>query len=268
VLAQAQGIEVYQPESLRTEAALQPIFAWQPDLIVTVAFGQLLPPALLEFPPHRCINVHASLLPKYRGGAPIQHALINGEPETGVTIMYMERGLDTGAMLARQAVPIGLDDDNGTMHEKLSRVGAQLLLQSIPPLLAGQLVAQPQVEADATFARNIRREDERLDWRESTVNLYNRVRGLHPWPIAYTLFDGEVFKIWRARPDVLHSERERQAVPGTILRYEKDALAVRTGDGVLALTHVQPAGRSMLPVSDYVRGKALQVGAVFDALEV
>jgi methionyl-tRNA formyltransferase len=205
------------------------------------------------------------LLPKYRGGAPIQHAIINGETETGVTIMYMEQGLDTGAMLARQAVPIAAEDDNGSMHETLSRVGAQLLLRTLPPLLAGQLLAQPQTEAAATFARNIRREDERIDWRAATTDIYNRIRGLHPWPIAYTQVAGEGFKIWRARVDTLRTDAERSAPAGAILQYDHDAQRVRTGDGVIALTHIQPAGRSMMPVSDYVRGNALPIGTVFDA---
>jgi methionyl-tRNA formyltransferase len=260
VIANDFAIPVYQPESLRTEGALAPIFAWQPDIIVTVAYGQILPESLLNFPKHRCINVHASLLPKYRGGAPIQHAIMNGEQQTGVTIMYMEKGLDTGDMLANVVVPILAEDDNGSMHMKLSEAGANLLIETLPALLAGQLSAVPQEHHKSSFARNITREDERIDWQRPAEQLYNQVRGLHPWPIAHTHVNDEVFKIWKCRWSKDHLD---SAAPGTLVRLESDGMFVQTGDGTLILEVIQPAGKKALSVSDYIRGNHLTVGTIF-----
>lgn len=265
-LAGQHGIPVYQPESLKAEGALELIREWRPELIVTAAYGQLLPVELLELPPHRCINIHASLLPKYRGGAPIQHAIINGERTTGVTIMYMEKGLDTGDMLARVQVPIEDADDNGTMHEKLSIAGAQLLTNTLPELLSGRLTPVPQNHQDATIARNISRSDEQINWQRTSIECRNLIRGLHPWPIAYTTAGQEIFKVWQAEIWSELTEEERLASPGTLLRVMPNGLLVKTGDGGLLLTVVQPAGKKAMPVSEYVRGKHLPVGTVFQII--
>jgi methionyl-tRNA formyltransferase len=261
--AEAHGLPVYQPESLKVEGAFEPIQAWQPDLIVTAAYGQLLPVELLDLPKFRCINVHASLLPKYRGGAPIQHAIMNGEPFSGVTIMYMERGLDTGDMLAQTQVEITANDDNGTMHEKLSAAGAQLLIEMLPAFLRGEIVPEPQDQSLATFAKNIQRADERIDWSHSTVRICNHVRGLHPWPIAFTMCEGELYKILKAEAVCEISPQECNVAAGTIIRCDAAGIVVRSGDGAVLITVIQPAGKRAMPVSDYIRGKHLLPGAIF-----
>lgn len=264
VAAEAHGIPVYQPESLKIPEALEPICAWQPELIVTAAYGQILPEALLNMPKYRCINVHASLLPKYRGGAPIQHAIMAGETFSGVTIMYMERGLDTGDMLAQTKLEITATDDNGTMHDKLSAAGARLLVEMLPAFLRGELIAEPQDASLATFARNIQREDERIDWSQTTLQICNQVRGLHPWPIAFTMCDGELYKIYKVEAlDKLSPLHEGMAA-GTIIGCDATGIVVRSGDGAVRITIIQPAGKKAMPVADYVRGKHLQAGTIFE----
>jgi methionyl-tRNA formyltransferase len=263
VIALANGIPVYQPESLKEQGAIEPIRAWQPDLIVTAAFGQILPVELLQLPVNRCINVHASLLPKYRGGAPIQHSIIDGESESGVTIMYMERGLDTGDMLAQSKVEITEFDDNGTMHQKLSLCGAQLLLDMLPKLLRGELHPVPQDHEKASYAKNISRADERINWNHTSSQIWNRVRGLHPWPIAFSMIQEEVFKIWQAEQIDDTSIEFSDVVPGTIIRCDETGIVVRTGDGVISLKVIQPAGKKAMPASEYVRGRHVQPGTIF-----
>ena len=175
--AMEHGIPVFQPEKIKED--YDQVLAWNPDLIVTAAFGQIIPKILLDAPKHGCINVHASLLPKYRGGAPIHKAIIDGETETGVTIMYMDVKMDTGDMISKVVVPIGEKDHTGSMFEKLSVAGAELLKETLPKLLAGEIEATPQNHEEATFAWNIKREDERIDWYKPATTLYNQVRGLH-----------------------------------------------------------------------------------------
>ena len=193
------GIPVFQPEKIRED--YQTVLDWNPDLIITAAFGQIIPKVLLDAPKFGCINVHASLLPKYRGGAPIHQAIIDGEAETGVTIMYMDVKMDTGDMISKVVVPIGEKDHTGSMFEKLSEAGAKLLSQTLPELLAGRLVATPQNHEEATFAFNIKRENERMDWSKPARVLYNQVRGLHPWPVAFTQLDDLTVKVWWAEPE-------------------------------------------------------------------
>ncbi len=180
--------------------------------------------------------------------------------------MYMEKGLDTGDMLAKVVVPITTLDDNGTMHEKLSAAGAQLLLATLPDFLAGKITAIPQNHAEAIFARTIRREDEQIHWNRKTTDIINQIRGLHPWPIAYTNIQGEIFKVWRAEEVALQSLATMQWVEelaGTIVALMKDRIVVRTGDGVIALTHVQPAGKKALSCTEYLNGKPLSIGMSF-----
>lgn len=246
------GIPVLQPERLRHPEAVAELAAYQPDLIVTAAYGQILPKAVLDLPRYGCINIHASLLPKYRGGAPIHRAIMNGEKVTGVTIMYMEEGLDTGAMLAQVEVPIGEEDDVGTMFEKLSQAGARLLLRILPDLLAGRLKATPQNDAEATLAPNIRREEERIDWNRPARDVFNHIRGLSPWPVACTSFRGENFKIWAAKPGgplPIHELR-----PGTIVGATEAGVEVACQDGTVLLTKVQPAGKKPMTAAEFVRG--------------
>lgn len=249
------GLPVLQPEKLKVDG-VQDILAYKPDLIVTAAFGQILPKELIDYPTYGCINVHASLLPQYRGGAPIHKAIMDGQPETGVTIMYMVEKLDAGDMLSQVRVPIEENDNVGTMHDKLSRAGATLLLETIPKLINGQCTPQPQDEAEVTYAWNIKREDERLDWTMPARALFNQVRGLNPWPVAYTVteHDGQVVKVWEA--EVHKEDGTNCEKPGTILSVAPEGIDVQAGDGVLRLTRIQPAGKKAMTVADYVRGSS------------
>lgn len=249
------GLPVLQPEKLKVDG-VQDILDYKPDLIVTAAFGQILPKELIEYPAYGCINVHASLLPQYRGGAPIHKSIIDGQTETGVTIMYMVEKLDAGDMLSQVRVPIEDTDNVGTMHDKLSRAGAKLLLETIPKLLDGTIQPIPQDEAKVTYAWNIKREDERLDWTRSARELFNHVRGLYPWPVAYTVVEGDnqTVKVWAA--SVLMEDTTNHQEPGTILSVAPEGIDVQTGQGVLRLTHIQPAGKKAMAVADYVRGSS------------
>ncbi|MBD2846159.1 methionyl-tRNA formyltransferase [Paenibacillus sp. IB182496] len=256
------GLPVLQPEKLRTSAeTLERLEALAPDLIVTAAYGQLLPKAVLELPRLGCINVHGSLLPKYRGGAPIQRAIMNGETVTGVTIMYMAEGLDTGDMISRTEVPIGPEDTSGTMFAKLSDAGARLLGETLPRLLDGSVRAEPQDEREATYAPNLTREDERIDWTRAAEQIRNQVRGLSPMAGAFTYLHGEVFKV-RACELAEPAPGAPEVAPGTVLETARGSLLVQTGDGALALTQIQPAGRKALPAADWLRGAGLEPGTM------
>ncbi|MBO9606113.1 MAG: methionyl-tRNA formyltransferase [Paenibacillaceae bacterium] len=257
------GIPVLQPERLRRPEAVAELAAFRPDLIVTAAYGQILPKSVLDMPAHGCVNLHGSLLPRYRGGAPIQHAIMNGETVTGVTLMYMAEGLDTGDMLAKAEVPIGDDDTAGTIFDKLSVTAAELLRRSLPELLAGRLARQQQPEAEATYAPNITREDERIDWSRPADELFNRIRGLNPWPVAFTTWNGDVFKVWASRkPAAAGIGQPPSVAPGTVLRVSAEGIAVQTGGGELVLTEVQPAGKKAMSAGDFARGGAMQAGTV------
>ncbi|SHE11630.1 methionyl-tRNA formyltransferase [Chlamydia abortus] len=262
-VALAHGLPVLQPERIRAAEAVGQIRDLEPDLIVTAAYGQIVPKSLLELPRHGCINVHASLLPKYRGGAPIQHAILRGEKVTGVTIMYMAEGLDTGDMISRVEVPIEDEDTAGTLFDKLSLAGADLLKRTLPDLLAGRIQAVPQDHGQATLAPNIRREDERIDWSRPAAELYNQIRGLNPMPGAFTTWNGEVLKIWASRKPVSDVQKKQSAAaPGTILQALPEGIEVATGQGSLWLTVIQPAGKKAMEVAQVLRGTHLPPGTV------
>lgn len=251
VEAEKQGIPVYQPEKIRREEELAPILALNPDLVVTAAFGQILPKALLEAPRFGCINVHASLLPDLRGGAPIHYSIIQGKEKTGVTIMYMAEKLDAGDILTQIEVPILENDNVGTMHDKLSAAGAKLLSETIPQLLEGKLSPIPQNEGQATYAPNIKREQEKIDWVRDGEEIYNQVRGLNPWPVAYTTFNGQVMKIWQAQKTAASTSGE----PGTIINIESDGFTVATGnETAIKVIEVQPSGKKKMIAEQYLRG--------------
>lgn len=251
VEAERLEIPVIQPEKLTGSKELEEILALDADLIVTAAFGQLLPKELLEAPRLGCINVHASLLPKYRGGAPIHKAIIEGETETGVTIMYMVERLDAGDMISQITVPIEETDDTGTMFEKLSLAGVTLLKETLPSIIDETNERIPQDEELVTFARNISREEERIDWSSPGVSIYNQIRGLHPWPVAYTTFQGNNVKIWWSEKVTKKSDE----APGTIIAIEEDRILVKTGDDTaIAITDIQPAGRKRMLADVFIRG--------------
>ncbi|MGG1398336.1 methionyl-tRNA formyltransferase [Bacillus salipaludis] len=256
VEALQHGIPVYQPEKIREKEELDKILALKPDLIVTAAFGQILPKALLEAPPLGCINVHASLLPELRGGAPIHYAIIQGKKKTGITIMYMVEKLDAGDILTQVEVPITDDDNVGTLHDKLSKAGADLLSETIPKLLADSLTPIPQEDAAASFASNIKREQEKIDWGKTGEEIYNHIRGLNPWPVAFTLMNGQVLKIWKA-------EKVRGSkinIPGTIVEVETDGLVVSTGnETAIKITELQPSGKTKMTGKDFLRGAGSKI---------
>ncbi|MEI7027204.1 methionyl-tRNA formyltransferase [Paenibacillus sp. y28] len=268
VEALKHGLPVLQPEKLRKSDELQQIINLKPDLIVTAAYGQILPKSLLEAPAYGCINVHASLLPRYRGGAPIHYAVMNGDEVAGVTIMYMAEGLDTGDMISKIEVPITDEDTTGTMFHKLSLAGAQLLQRTLPLFEQGPVAGEPQAESEATYAGNIRREDERIDWSRDARSLFNHIRGLNPFPGAFTTWNGQVFKVWAAAspgPAAAagsQNAREDGTVPGTVLQLSEQGIEVAVGGGSLWLTQVQPAGKKAMPASEFARGGTLRTGTV------
>lgn len=256
------GLPVLQPERLRRPEAVAELAAYEPDLIVTAAYGQILPKSVLELPENGCVNVHGSLLPKYRGGAPIQRCIMNGEQVTGVTLMYMAEGLDTGDMISRVEVPIEEEDTSGTLFVKLSAAGRDLLRAEMPRLAAGRVEATVQDESEATYAPNLSREDERIDWNKTSREIYNQIRGLVPFSGAFTLWNGETFKAWAAaKPEAGHSTVD-SAAPGTVLSVSASGVEVKTGDASLHLTTVQPAGKKAMSAADFSRGTTLTPGTV------
>ena len=257
VAAEKHGIPVFQPEKIKDE--YQEVLAYEPDLIVTAAFGQILPESLLKEPEYGCINVHASLLPEFRGGAPIHYSILEGKEETGVTIMYMVKRLDAGDMLSKVKVTIEDRDHVGTLHDKLSAAGADLLAKTLPDLLAGRLTPEAQDESKVTFASNIRREQELIDWSNDQQTVYNHVRGLHPWPVAYTFWKGKPLKIWWAeKVDGIFKEE-----PGTVTRIEEDGIVVATGENkAVKVVSLQPSGKKKMDGQAFVNGagQSLEVG--------
>ncbi|MCK1992529.1 methionyl-tRNA formyltransferase [Peribacillus muralis] len=251
VEAEIQGIPVYQPEKIREKEELEKIIALGADLVVTAAFGQILPNELLEAPKYGCINVHASLLPELRGGAPIHYSILQGKEKTGITIMYMAEKLDAGDILTQAEVTIEEDDNVGTLHDKLSKVGSDLLAETLPKLLNDELRAIKQDEDKATFAPNIKRSEEKIDWSKTGENIYNHVRGLNPWPVAYTTLNGSVLKIWQASK----LEQGIQEAPGMIIEVQSDGFIVSTGnETAILVTELQPSGKKKMPAKDYLRG--------------
>ncbi|AXN40482.1 methionyl-tRNA formyltransferase [Peribacillus butanolivorans] len=251
VEAEKQGIPVYQPEKIREKEDLEKIIALKPDLVVTAAFGQILPNELLEAPKYGCINVHASLLPELRGGAPIHYSILQGKEKTGITIMYMAEKLDAGDILTQAEVTIEEEDNVGILHDKLSKIGSDLLAETLPKLINDELNAIKQDEDKATFAPNIRRSEEKIDWSKTGEDIYNHVRGLNPWPVAYTLLNESILKIWQANK----LEHNNQAVPGTIIDVRNDGFVVSTGnETAILVTELQPSGKKKMSAKDYLRG--------------
>jgi methionyl-tRNA formyltransferase len=258
-VAVAHGIPVYQPEKIRLQEGIDYVRSLSPDLIVTAAFGQILPKEILEIPRFGCINVHASLLPKYRGGAPIHQALIDGEKETGVTLMYMVEALDAGDMLASRRIPIADDDHVGSLFEKLSHIGAELVTETLPLLFAGKIIPVPQEESQATFAPTIKREQEQIDWRRTAVQIRNQIRGMHPWPVAFTIWRGQPMKVWWAE---LVENTPSNKRPGEVWDLTDEGIFIATGEGSLRLTEIQPAGKKRLHVAEFVHGRQMEIGEI------
>lgn len=263
VAAEEAGLPVYQPENIQDPEAVEKLLSYQPDLIITAAYGQILPVGLLEAPEFGAINIHASLLPKYRGAAPIHYAVLNGDPMAGVTIMYMEEGLDTGDMLAKREIEIQKEDDTGSLFVKLAQIGKDLMLETLPLLFDRQIVAEPQDESQATYAPSISKTQEKIDWNQTADRIAQKIKALRPEPGAYSLIEGQRFKIWDAEA----AEETTTLSPGTVCRVEKKQFYVACGKGtVLKIKEVQPAGKKRMPAVNYLNGAGqfIEKGWAFD----
>ncbi len=254
--AVSHGIPVYQPERVREPECVEYLRQQGADVIVVVAFGQILPKEILELTPYGCVNVHASLLPLYRGAAPIQWAVMDGAAVTGVTTMRMDEGLDTGDIILQEEVPLSPDETGGSLFDKLARVGADLCVRTLDALADGTAVFTPQDETRSTKVGMIRKEMGCLTWSRPAVELERWIRGLDPWPGAYTEWHGNTLKIWRAAVRPENTDR----APGTVADVTADGAAVQTGDGLLILTEVQPAGRKRMDGAAFLRGYPMQAG--------
>ncbi|MCD7745040.1 MAG: methionyl-tRNA formyltransferase [Lachnospiraceae bacterium] len=257
------GIPVYQPVKIREKEWIDLLNELRPDVIVVAAFGQIIPQAILDIPEYGCINVHASLLPKYRGAAPIQWAVINGEEESGVTTMRMDAGLDTGDMILKRIVPLEKDETGGSLFDKLSAAGASLLLETLEALENGTASYEKQPEESPTpYAAMLTKEDGCIDWSMSARAIECRIRGLDPWPGAWTRFRGKLLKIWKAEVDSAGTDAPRMQ-PGTICKVTKTSLYVQTGDGVLSIRELQPEGKKRMTADAYLRGYPVTAGEGF-----
>jgi methionyl-tRNA formyltransferase len=258
-LALRLGLPVLQPERARDEKFIAGLRALQPDLIIVVAYGQILPPAILELPRHGCLNVHTSLLPKYRGAAPIQWAIANGDTETGVTLMRIDAGLDTGDIVAQRRTPIRPEDDSATLHDRLAQISAELLVQTIPDYIAGKIQAVPQPAAGMSYAAKIKKEDGRIDWNRPAREIWNRLRAFTPWPGAFTFLPGQpkpqLLKIWKA--DVV----ERSGNAGEILQADKNGIVVGCGQNALRILELQRESGKRVTAEQFLAGFQLKAGA-------
>lgn len=255
--ALAQGLTVYQPQKVKTPEFVELLHELQPELIVVAAFGQFLSKEILELPKYGCINVHASLLPKYRGAAPIQYAIIKGEKESGVTIMQMDIGMDTGAMLDKVVVPIEENTTMGELHDALREQGAGLLLQVIDKIAAGTAVAEPQDDAQATYATLLDRSMEHIDWSKTAQEVHNLIRGFNPAPSTFTkLPNGKSLKIWGSKM----TDKSSAAAAGTVIETGKHSFFVACGGGVLEITEVQPESKKRMPAQVFLNGRGVQEG--------
>jgi methionyl-tRNA formyltransferase len=253
-LALKHGIAVHQPLKLRQPEVVEELRAIAPDLIVVVAYGQILPKSVLEIPRYGCINVHASLLPRYRGAAPINKAIIDGETETGVTTMYMDVGLDTGDMLITRTTPIGPLETAGEVHDRLALLGREAMEETLRRLCAGTLKGEKQDDALSNYAPMLKKEDGLIDWDRPAARIHNQVRGLDPWPGAYTQLRGEVLKIARTAPET------GSGAPGTVLAADAAGVRIACGEGVLRVGELQLPGKKRLAAGDFLRGCSLPPG--------
>lgn len=247
------GIEntilVLQPEKIKENIDM--ITSLEPDVIITCAYGQILPKEILDCPRLGCINVHASLLPKLRGGAPIHRAIINGHTKTGITIMYMAPGMDDGDIISQEAIEITYEDTASTLHDKLSILGRNLLLKTLPSIIDGTNTRTPQDSSLVTYGLTIKREDEKIDFTKTKREIYNQIRGLNSWPGAYCMFNGKILKVWECREQ---ESVNATAMPGEIVNLYTDGIAVRVGNGEIVLKVVQPEGKGKMSALDFARG--------------
>ncbi len=249
--ALARGLNVFQPVKIRDAQAIEAVRQMKPDVIVVVAFGQIIPQEILDMAPYGCLNVHASLLPAYRGAAPIQWAVLNGDEESGVTIMRMDAGLDTGDMIAKKVVKLAADETSGSLFDRLSAEGAKLLVETLPSVFDGTAVYEKQPEESTTpYAGMIQKKMGEINWNDSAEKIERLVRGMNPWPSAYTKLDGKTLKIWKA-----HVEKpEMTGDVGKIVRMDKKGMYVQTGQGILCVDELQIEGKKRMNTGDFLRG--------------
>lgn len=259
VAAQELGLEVLQPERVSTPEMVALLRQREPEFMVVVAYGQILSPEVLAVPLRGCVNVHYSLLPKYRGAAPVQWAILRGETETGITTMLMDEGMDTGDLLLQRRVPIAPEDTAGTLTEKLARVAPNLLLQTLRGLRAGTLTPRPQDHAQATYAPRLRKSDGQIQWTRPSREVVNHVRGTNPWPGAFTYREGRLLKVWQAT--VVENFAGGGGIPGTVVEIRKNrGIVVSTADGAVCLERVQAEGGKRVRGDEYATGRRLAVG--------
>ena len=260
-LAHSHGLPILQPEKMKQPKFLRELEQWKPDVIVVTAFGRILPKIILDLPSRGCLNVHASLLPRYRGAAPIQWAIIHGESETGITTMLMDEGMDTGAILLQEAVPIEPEETAGELSVRLAHIGGRLLIETLRGWTSQKITPIAQDGSKATMAPLLHKEDGNLPWDRHAIEIGNRIRGLSPWPGAYTFCQQERLTIWKGSPLVDPDEVcSSDETPGTIVKVGKESLLVRTGDGLFSVTEIQPANRKRMPVAQFVSGHRLTPG--------
>ena len=250
------NIPVYQPRRVRESECIEELRKYEADIMVVVAFGQILPKEILEMTRYGCVNVHASLLPKYRGAAPIQWSIIDGEEVTGVTTMQMNEGLDTGDMLLKVEIPIEAKETGGSLHDKLAEAGAKLCVETLVGLEAGTITPIPQGETTTSYAKMLDKQLGNIDWSKSAIEIERLIRGLSPWPSAYTNWNGKVMKIW----DALCASCEAQGNPGSIVQVKKDAFLVQTGEGVLEVRELQIPGKKRMDAGAFLRGYQVKEG--------
>lgn len=256
VVAEGHGIPVLQPVKVRLPESIEQIRALEPDLIVVIAFGQILPKALLDIPKHGCINVHASLLPRYRGAAPLNWCIINGETETGVTTMMMDVGLDTGDMLLKSATPIDPDEDTQSLHDRMSLLGAELLARTLDRLKAGELVPEKQDDSLTCYAAMMKKEDGLIDWTRSAQQIKNQVRGMTPWPGAFSFLDDKLLKVYKVQT------ASGSGTPGTVVAAGRDGIEVACGEGSLLIRELQLEGKKRMAAGDFLAGFKVQPGVL------
>lgn len=262
--ALTQGIPVLQPVRIKAPEAVEELKKYEADVYVVAAFGQILSKQILTIPRFGCLNIHASLLPKYRGAAPIPWAILNGDAITGVTIMQMDEGMDTGDMLLKREIPIGEDDTADSLHDKLMFLGAELITEVLPQLEAGELIPEKQREEEATHVGKLDKNFGHIKWQESAKLIARKVRGLHSWPSAYTFFRGKRLKIWEA--SVFRENSGHNC--GQVCRVDKEAFYVQTGEGVLRVTGVQIEGKKRMSVKEFLLGYAVKQGEILGKEEV
>lgn len=257
--AQKHRLPVYQPVKIREPECVEQLRSFEADLFVVAAFGQILPKEILEMPEYGCINVHASLLPKYRGAAPIQRVIMDGEKESGVTIMKMDIGLDTGDMILKTVVPIEEKETGGSYHDKLSAAGAELCIEAMKLIEAGTAVYEKQEEEQSCYAKMLNKQTGKIDWGKSAVQIERLIRGLNPWPSAYSILNGRTCKIWAADA----KETEAAGECGEIISIGKSSFTVKTGTGVLVIKELQMEGKKRMSAEAFLRGTILETGTVF-----